>query len=141
MAAIKRNRVFRDRRCVVKGSIGIAIVPHHVIALITGYNCAILDIRGLIPIAGTVILETVENNACDICRNFCRVDVMGTIIFNESHYYAGPGAFTIAPVMDTDIRPLPVILEVNSLCAFHREDGCRHHGQQHCHYHNQAQHT
>ena len=100
----------------VIAAIGIAAVgfiPHHVEA-----NAFIPagNIRALISVSGAVILETVEQQARNAGGDLTDINVIAVIGSVGGHANAGPYGISIAaPIVSIDIRPHPVILEIDRI--------------------------
>ena len=82
----------------------IAVVPVHIIA--DTIVPASGNIRGLVTVAGAIVLDAVNDNACNINRNLVLINVVGSIVLHQLHGTAGPTIISVAiPVIDAHIRP------------------------------------
>ena len=123
---------------------GIAVIPHHVIALVFGNDLISLNIGSLVPIAGTVILDAVENQAGDAHGNFGLINIISTVVFHKLHLCTGPCAPDVLigrgiKGVCANVRPHPVVLEIDSLGLLCGRSHGRHKTDDHGKDHDQAQ--
>ena len=89
----------------------IAVIPSHPVAIAI---LSALNIGSLVGITGAIVLGAAEDHLGAL-RHGHAVDVIGAIICVEGSLSAGPGGVGAVgiPVVYLDIRPQPVVLEVN----------------------------
>ena len=108
---------------IFKGAVLVAIIPVDVVSI--AVSDAGGNVGSLIPVAGAIVLQTVEDQTGHIGGNFSGIDILAVNCVHLGHGNAGPagvGADGAAPVVGADIAPQPVVAEIYSvgsrLCLF-----------------------
>ena len=106
----------------VQGADLIAIIPVHVVD--DTVIPAGLDIGRLIQFTGSIVFESVDDNAGDIGGNLHDIVVELTVVVVEGHSLAGPAVVDslAVPVVQANFGPVPVITEVNFHVLFRTAD-------------------